>query len=73
MKTINLSLTEAQEKTLMTNLEERLSSFNHLLLSAEALQGMDRDNSQIGRENIEYFAKRIQDLEELLTVIKKAT
>jgi len=73
MKIITLKLTETQEKTLITILEERLWSFNHLLLTTEAIKEVNNDNmNKIKKESVEYFAQRIQNLEELLTIIKKA-
>jgi len=66
MKT--LILNSNQKNTLMINLEEQLASFNHLLLSAEAIT-----DKRIRHRNIEYFAKRVQDLDELLNIIKSSS
>jgi len=63
MKT--LILNPDQKNTLMINLEEQRYSFNHLLLSAEAIT-----DSRIKHRNIEYFAKRVQDLDDLINIIK---
>jgi len=73
MKNISLNLTLDQEKTLIVNLKEQLDSFNHLLLSVEAIGVFNNHEEQVKTENMEYFSKRIQDLDELLNIIKKAS